>query len=787
MFLRIPVKFFKRAIILSTLAILLITSVYGNYVYADKYAWNEGTFSGVWSHTVVSSDGDYVFGVLGNKVYFSINRGLNWTEGALFDYNDETISDIAINSDGSWVAVSTDNGGLYISRNYGDTFTSVGDIGTQGISTISMSGDGLVLFASILGTNIAYYSLDGGYNFTQINLPSLAVNKSTMSQNGQYIYLTDSNNCLNVSNNYGASFVQDCITASGIFNIYTNASGQYVLATPANGLGHLKLSDDYGVSFSDVGPNLQSHTWVAASISGDGSKMVGLASIDGGVYASNDFGITWALEPDMQSGQIWTDIAISQDGYLVSAVNSDSYTWFGEYDLLSPNITNITSTLANGTYTTGQIVPITVTFSEPIYSSDGTLTLTFETGATDRTCNVSIPNATATGTCSYTVQAGDSSSDLSVSAGSGNLSDENNTRTTGFTNLSTLASNKNIVIDAAAPSVSLTEPTIGTYASSSITISATSSDTDLVGVQFKYNNTNIGSEDISSPYTVSWDTTGVSDGSYTINAVARDTLGNTSTSSVSIVVNNVAPDAPTITSPVDGFSSEDLEYTIGGSCESGATVSISNNNLVTSPVTVACVSSLYTADIEFNSGTVGVETISVIQTDGGSRVSATTTSTVDIQEATVPSTPATSQSSAGNLTAKSSGPMQSPSLFQGGVPLNQITQFNSKNSTTSESQYAASKKLFDIRIPEGFRFTKNLGTGITNDDVKNLQKILNIAGFEVSSEGSGSVGNETSVFGEKTKTALQRFQKAFGIVPISGYFGYITRSILNDILDAIGY
>lgn len=72
-------------------------------------------------------------------------------------------------------------------------------------------------------------------------------------------------------------------------------------------------------------------------------------------------------------------------------------------DLTAPTITNVSSDKANGSYTVGEVIDIDVTFSEAV-TSTGNVTVTLETGDTDRTCTFTVTSAT-TGTCSYTVQA----------------------------------------------------------------------------------------------------------------------------------------------------------------------------------------------------------------------------------------------------------------------------------------------------------------------------------------------------------------------------------------------
>src|SRR5438309_766217 len=62
------------------------------------------------------------------------------------------------------------------------------------------------------------------------------------------------------------------------------------------------------------------------------------------------------------------------------------------------------------------------------------------------------------------------------------------------------------------------------------------------GVQFLLDGANLGAEDTTSPYSVSWDTTAATNGTHTLSARARDAAGNQTTSSaVTVTVSNTAP------------------------------------------------------------------------------------------------------------------------------------------------------------------------------------------------------------------------------------------------------
>jgi len=120
-----------------------------------------------------------------------------------------------------------------------------------------------------------------------------------------------------------------------------------------------------------------------------------------------------------------------------------------------PTITNISSNKTNGSYTTGEVIDIDLIFSEAVTS--GSVTITLETGATDRTCSFTISNS-VTGTCDYLVRAGDTSPDLNVNDVSGTITDQAGNAMINFTPATNLESNKDIVIDAVAPTLAEVTP-----------------------------------------------------------------------------------------------------------------------------------------------------------------------------------------------------------------------------------------------------------------------------------------------------------------------------------------
>jgi len=78
-------------------------------------------------------------------------------------------------------------------------------------------------------------------------------------------------------------------------------------------------------------------------------------------------------------------------------------------------------------------------------------------------------------------------------------------------------------------------------------------------------------------------------------------------------------------------------------------------------------------------------------------------------------------------------------------------------------------------------FSRDLQQGMTGEDVRTLQVLLNSRGFMVAASGSGSPGNETIYFGPATKAAVIKFQIARGISPAVGYVGPLTRAALSSL------
>jgi hypothetical protein len=99
--------------------------------------------------------------------------------------------------------------------------------------------------------------------------------------------------------------------------------------------------------------------------------------------------------------------------------------------------------------------------------------------------------------------------------------------------------------DTTAPVASLTAPAAGSTVTGTVAVSASASDNVAVSKVEFYVNGVLQATDTASPYTFSWNTAALANGSYPLSIKAYDAAGNVgSSASVTVAVNNAAAVAP---------------------------------------------------------------------------------------------------------------------------------------------------------------------------------------------------------------------------------------------------
>jgi len=208
-----------------------------------------------------------------------------------------------------------------------------------------------------------------------------------------------------ISSGYGTLMFTNDTASSHTYTIDVTAGatpGEYpapptdieLTTTATNAKLTWTLSADDGTEDNDV-------TGYKIYRSADGTTYSSIATVGSGVttYTHSDPG-----------GVNYYKVATVDSGGLESSLDYQT----GLKAAFYPIVKTITSTTDDGYYKEGDTINVTINFSEAVTLSDGNLIITLETGETDRTITISSIDNSSTASGTYSVQAGDTSSDLTV-------------------------------------------------------------------------------------------------------------------------------------------------------------------------------------------------------------------------------------------------------------------------------------------------------------------------------------------------------------------------------------
>jgi len=288
------------------------------------------------------------------------------------------------------------------------------------------------------------------------------------------------------------------------------------------------------------------------------------------------------------------------------------------------------------------------------------------------------------------------------------------------------------VSDTTSPTISITIPTSGATVSANATVTASASDNvGIAGVQFKLDGTNLGEEDLTSPYSITWNTTASNNGAHSLTAVARDAAGNSTTATaLSVTVSNtVATTVP----PAGG----------GGGGGGSSTVT----TIITNPLTNVTTTTLTntTTVPGCDNRTSGFSTTTG-QACAGNVTTTTTTAIPGCDNRNTGFSITTGQSCIGNTVTASSASIST----------------NATASATSSTIY-----------PYNFG-TSTLKNGSKGEAVKELQRFLNQA-LNLGLVVDGKLG-------PKTVAVVKKWQKDNGLVA-DGLVGNKTKAKMNAVVQ----
>lgn len=223
---------------------------------------------------------------------------------------------------------------------------------------------------------------------------------------------------------------------------------------------------------------------------------------------------------------VWNSTLTSDGAHLLTAVATDAAGNSGTSTSVSVTVNNSSPSIAVSTSTVMQGSvnnTINITGSVTTWTAGNPGTPTFSlSGGTD--ANIVSQTVSGTSSASIILNAGTIAGDLL-------LTDPSTDATTTIT----------VVADNILPQATVTVPSSGaTLAGHTVTLTATSTDNVRVtNVQFALDGSAIGSAGTTSPYSITWDSASVLDGSHTLTATVTDGAGNIATSTgVTVTVNN---------------------------------------------------------------------------------------------------------------------------------------------------------------------------------------------------------------------------------------------------------
>ncbi len=324
-----------------TVPILFIVSNINDIVIEDfGMVWtnvvNEELDNISWLSCSISSSGKYQTAVEEfGDIYISSDYGVTWTNS--YNMGNAPTNCISMSFSGQYQTAS--NGvNIMVSNDYGSTWTETYSVGsTQIFVCISLSGRYQLVISS--GDSI-YRSTDFGVTWNRydnentdiynsiVSFPSIGV---CMSYDGRYQTIV----CENIyrSDDYGVNWITTTILTDedgGIwddhnwYGVDMSSDGRYQVAIEV--IGEIYVSTDYGENWAKVDAAIvRDITWQAISISANGQFMTAVAK-GGAVYYSSDFGVTWTKNsnPDLDNKE-WSCVAVSSNAqYQLAAVYGGS-------------------------------------------------------------------------------------------------------------------------------------------------------------------------------------------------------------------------------------------------------------------------------------------------------------------------------------------------------------------------------------------------------------------------------------------------------------------------------
>ena len=288
-----------------------------------------------WVASAVSNDGQYIVAVANdNNIYLSSNYGASFSPVAVS--GSHVWTGICINGSGQYIFASSYGDNIYVSNNYGVSFTAGTSVpnGTwTGVSCTSNANTVVAINAS--GSNKVYLSTDKGVTWAP---PTGVSDPSTMVPNRCCVSLAGTRILVGSSNGTGV-FILDTSVPSWTHPSTLNTSPDYCngVSMEKNGVymvaafqgsgsnpGNLFYSSDSGATWSQssVPTGGPTQNWGAATHSYGGSPFF-VSVLGGNIYASMDNGASFTVA--YSGSNQWNSLGVSTTNSVTVATDTGGY------------------------------------------------------------------------------------------------------------------------------------------------------------------------------------------------------------------------------------------------------------------------------------------------------------------------------------------------------------------------------------------------------------------------------------------------------------------------------
>jgi photosystem II stability/assembly factor-like uncharacterized protein len=311
----------KRTTELLTPTISKIDGQY--YMYVRNPVTNELEIKGLWQPfgpakfwggVAMSSDGSKQTATVSyEKVYVSSDYGRTWTARPAL--GDQSWADVKVSATAAKQITASFGGYVYVSSDYGDTWTQ--KLSSSNWINVAISSDGQKQYAATNSEGKLYRSLDSGNTWTALNTPNGVVGGGlSISSDGARIAFHKNgfvDQLLILSEDYGDTWVE-----RGVSGVYVGAAISTdggILIFVDRATDKMYKSTDFGYTRTQIGGAIP---WHGALVSSPNCQYIYALSTNGSFYKSSDFGATWQASSQPKN---WLgSIAMSHDGSRAAAV-----------------------------------------------------------------------------------------------------------------------------------------------------------------------------------------------------------------------------------------------------------------------------------------------------------------------------------------------------------------------------------------------------------------------------------------------------------------------------------